>query len=113
MATTRKRKTSATGFSAPVEEPAPTHEEMLEVAAEREEEAVEVAEDIDHLQEFLDVMAEDAFSNLGEQDFFEPTPPPEPLVIHAPAVGTGPKLRLPKKQPERTTRGLPKKTIRG
>jgi hypothetical protein len=43
------------------EAPEPTHEEMLEVAAEREEVA-----------QFLDVVAEEAFSNLGEQDFFEP-----------------------------------------
>ncbi len=43
------------------ESPEPTHEEMLEVAAEREEVA-----------QFLDVVAEDAFSNLGEQDFFKP-----------------------------------------
>jgi hypothetical protein len=48
---------------------------MLEVAAEREEVA-----------QFLDVMAEDAFSDLGEQDFFEPTPKVEAGIPPAPTI---------------------------
>jgi hypothetical protein len=80
----------------------PTHEEMLEVAAEREKEAevlqiavdamekhdkafkelaaIEAAER-EEVAEFLDVMAEEAFANLGEQDFFDPTPKEEPVVV--------------------------------
>ena len=68
---------------------------MLEEAAKREKEAevlqiavdamekhdeafkelaaIEAAER-EEVAQFLDVMAEEAFSNLGEQDFFEPTP---------------------------------------
>ena len=89
---TRRRRTTTPKPAAPVET---THEEMLEEAATREKEAevlqiaidamekhdkafkelaaIEAAER-EEVAEFLDVMAEEAFSNLGEQDFFEPAP---------------------------------------
>jgi hypothetical protein len=51
---------------------------MLEIAEEREE-----------ISQMLDVLAEEAFSNLGEQDFFEVTPPAEPIGI-PPAVSSAP-----------------------
>jgi|688.fasta_scaffold235632_2 hypothetical protein len=75
------------------EAPEPTHEEMLEEAAEREAAAMQALDGLmehnaegmkrlaeieaaerEEVAQFLEVMAEDAFSNLGEQDFFEPTP---------------------------------------
>jgi hypothetical protein len=70
--TTRRRRTTTPKPVAPAET---THEEMLEVAAEREE-----------VEQFLEVMVEDAFSNLGEQDFFEPTPAPFVAIPPAPTV---------------------------
>ncbi len=84
MATRRRRTAPQT----PTPAPEPTHEEMLEVAAEREEVA-----------EFLDVMAEDAFSNLGEQDFFVPAPkvevgiPPAPTIEMPKVVQTQPLIK--------------------
>ena len=104
MATRRRRTTAPKTEPAPVVEP--THEEMLETAAEREKEAkvlqiaidamekhdkafkelaaIEAAER-EEVAEFLDVMAEETFSNLGEQDFFEPVvTPPAPTVHVAP-----------------------------
>jgi hypothetical protein len=80
MATRRRR----TAPQPPTPAPEPTHEEMLEVAAEREEVA-----------EFLDVMVEDAFSNLGEQDFFEPSPKVEVGIPPAPSVETPPAVQAP------------------
>jgi hypothetical protein len=85
---------------------------MLEEAAKREKEAevlqiavdamekydeafkelaaIEAAER-EQIAEFLDVMAEEAFSNLGEQDFFEPAPKVEPVAIPlAPIVHVAP-----------------------
>jgi hypothetical protein len=64
---TRRRRPITPKPEAPVET---THEEMLEVASEREEVA-----------EFLDVMAEEAFADLGEQDFFQPEPTPTFVAI--------------------------------
>ena len=104
MATRRRRTTAPKTEPAPVVEP--THEEMLEEAAKREKEAevlqiavdamekydeafkelaaIEAAER-EQIAEFLDVVAEEAFSNLGEQDFFEPVAiPPAPTVHVAP-----------------------------
>ena len=82
-----------------------THEEMLEVAEEREQ-----------VSEMLDVLAEEAFENLGEQDFFdpsaaaaEPDPQPGPVVHLPPAIATGAKLlKVPSRGTERTNRGVPK-----
>ena len=100
---TRRRRTTTPKPAAPVE---PTHEEMLEVAAEREKEAEVLQMAVDFMEkhdkafkelaaieaaereevaEFLDVMAEEAFSNLGEQDFFEPTPAAPAFVAIPPA----------------------------
>jgi hypothetical protein len=88
---------------------------MLETAAEREKEAevlqiaidamekhdkafkelaaIEAAER-EEVAEFLDVMAEEAFANLGEQDFFEAPRRVEPPAIHTP-IAT-PYQRIPK-----------------
>ena len=86
---TRRRRTAPT---TPAPTPEPTHEEMLEVAAEREEVA-----------QFLDVMAEDAFSNLGEQDFFDPAPKVEVILAPAPTIGVAevvePQPLLKRKEP--------------
>jgi hypothetical protein len=64
---------------------------MLEVAAEREEVA-----------EFLDVMAEETFSNLGEQDFFEPPQTgvvPPPTGVEFKAIPPAPTVAQPPKPP--------------
>ena len=39
---------------------------------------VEIAQEREEIEQFLDVMAEEALSDLGEQDFFEP---PTPVVV--------------------------------
>lgn len=109
---TRKRSSSA-GFSK-AEESAPTHEEMVEIAAEREAEAER--EEEEEVTEFLEVALHDIFEAIqkaeeeeGVADFFEPTPEKKPEVQHPPAVATGKSaLRLPKREPERTLRGVPK-----
>ena len=100
MATRRRRTTAPKTEPAPVLEP--THEEMLDTAAEREKEAEVLQMAVDFMEkhdkafkelaaieaaereevaEFLDVMAEEAFANLGEQDFFDPAPKEEPVVV--------------------------------
>ena len=82
------------------ESPEPTHEEMLEEAAEREAAAMRALDGLmehnaegmkrlaeieaaerEEVAQFLDVMAEETFSNLGEQDFFDPTPQPQHVAI--------------------------------
>ena len=110
---TRRRRTTTPKPEAPVE---PTHEEMLEEAATREKEAevlqiaidamekhdkafkelaaIEAAER-EEVAEFLDVVAEEAFSNLGEQDFFEPAPAAPAFVAIPPA----PTIEQPAAQP--------------
>jgi hypothetical protein len=62
----------------------PTHEEMLEVAAESEE-----------VTEFLDVVAEETFSNLGEQDFFDPNFYKEEIRYPAQPAGQAPMAPVP------------------
>jgi hypothetical protein len=96
---------------------------MLEVAAEREKEAevlqiaidamekhdkafkelaaIEAAER-EEVAEFLDVMAEEAFSNLGEQDFFEPPQSgvvPPPTGVEFKAIPPAPTVAQPPKPP--------------
>jgi hypothetical protein len=82
------------------EAPELIHEEMLKEAAEREAAAMQAlnglmehnvegmkrlaeieAAEREEVAQFLEVMAEDAFSNLGEQDFFDPTPQPQHVAI--------------------------------
>jgi hypothetical protein len=113
MATRRRRTTAPKTEPAPVLEP--THEEMLDTAAEREKEAEVLQMAVDFMEkhdkafkelaaieaaereevaEFLDVMAEEAFSNLGEQDFFEPPKRVEPPALQTPLAV--PPRRIPK-----------------
>ena len=115
----RRRRTTTTPKVEPVIEP--THEEMVEIAAEREkeeqvlqmavdfmekhdaafkqlaaieaaerEEAVEVAEDMDRLHEFLEVMAADTFTAIEEAEekveIVEPAPPVIPVRAEAPPL---------------------------
>jgi hypothetical protein len=73
---------------------------MLEEAAEREAAAMQALDGLmehnaegmkrlaeieaaerEEVAQFLDVMAEETFSNLGEQDFFDPTPQPQHVAI--------------------------------
>ncbi len=78
-----------------------------------------MATEREEVAKFLEVMAEEAFSDLGEQDFFEPTPPPPaptpaPIVeeIRHPAVYTG---EVPKQEVvvvEPAPRFIPRKQTR-
>lgn len=95
MATRRRRPNPR-----PVETPTePTHEEMLEVAAEREAEATEEEE---HAIEALMSMAlADTFEAIykaeeekGIEDFFEPTPQVS-QVVRVPVVLTPPSAPAP------------------
>jgi len=98
----RRRRPTATNLE-PVAEAQPTHEEMLEIAEDREAQVEETPEEEEQAIEVLMSMAlADTFEAIykaeeehGVEDFFEPTPAPAPtpVVIHPPAEVVPPRRK--------------------
>ena len=93
---TRRRRTTQPAAPAPVE---PTHEEMLEVAAEREVEQVAEEDEEKAIEVFMAMAAADTFEAMykaeeekGVEDFFDPDFYKQQPEVRLPAEPTG---RLP------------------